>query len=128
VDAAVCGCGRRRSLSRIDDCNGVLGLQPAEVHCWEPLLAFRWYGDSPATVCLALDLNARQHSPAAAQLGLDPAGVVSGCGARAGPRPRSRLADLQQGWQLPADLVEGLIWQGELRKGPLFGPSCPRRR
>ncbi|NQV10083.1 MAG: general secretion pathway protein GspK [Cyanobacteria bacterium] len=113
-------------LSGIDDLQRVLGLQPAEVLCWEPLLAFRWYGDIPRNGLLALDLNRASSAQLQAQLGLDPERGQRLVRER-GRGPFQDLADLQQRLQLPADLVEGLIGKVSFGKGPL-GPELPRRR
>jgi DNA uptake protein ComE-like DNA-binding protein len=111
-------------LSGVDDLQRLLSLADDQVRCWQPLLAFRWYGDGAESRSDPIDLNRSSAEQLQTRLPLD----AERC--RRLVRERSRgpfqdLADLQQRLALPADLVEALIGKVRFGKGPV-GPDLPR--
>jgi hypothetical protein len=111
-------------LSGPDDLQRLLTLPDDQILCWQPLLAFRWYGYGPPPGLAPVDLNRSSADQLQGRLPLDP----ERC--RRLVRERSRgpfqdLADLQQRLNLPSDLVEALIGKVSFGKGPV-GPDLPR--
>ena len=111
-------------LSGIDDLKRLLELDDSVVACWQPVLAFRWYGEPAGAVPprAPLDLN-RATQRQLSELGLSAERRQRLLRERA-RRPFQDLADLQHRLQLPAAVVEG--WIGKVRFGPgSAGPVLP---
>lgn len=112
-------------LSGPDDLREVLGLQPATLTSWLPLLVFRWYGDASAQPSAPSPVAVNQAAAAALERlpGLTPER------ARRLLRERSRapfrdLADLGERLALPPSVLEGWIGRVSFAPGP-SGPVLP---
>jgi DNA uptake protein ComE-like DNA-binding protein len=117
-------------LSGPDDLQRLLELPTTQLQAWLPVLAFRWYGEAPATATATpppLDLN-RASRQQLSSLGLSAERCHRLLCERA-RQPFEDLADLQQRLHLPPALVEILIGKVRFGRGPI-GPvlPSPRRR
>jgi DNA uptake protein ComE-like DNA-binding protein len=111
-------------LSGPDDLQRLLALADDQVRCWQPLLAFRWYGDPVAPSPAPVDLNRSSADQLQGRLPLD-AERCRRLVRERGRGPFQDLADLQHRLGLPADLIEALIGKVSFGKGPV-GPDLPR--
>ena len=111
-------------LSGPDDLQRLLTLPDEQIRCWQPLLAFRWYGDGAPPGLAPIDLNRSSADQLQGRLPLD-AERCRRLVRERGRGPFQDLADLQQRLNLPSDLVEALIGKVSFGKGPV-GPDLPR--
>lgn len=115
-------------LSGPEDLQRLLELDEAQIHCWQPLLEFRWYGEGVAPAAEApLDLNRADAAQLEALLPALPAGPRQRLLRERLRGPFHDLADLQHRLQLPPAVVEALIGRVCFGSGPL-GPTLPPRR
>ncbi len=112
-------------LSGPDDLQRLLALSEAELHGWQPLLEFRWYGTAPpaASGCEAIAVNqaGARELERLPDIGAELVGRLLRERAR---RPFSDLADLQQRLQLSAAIVEAWIGRVGFQNAPA-GPVLP---
>lgn len=115
-------------LSGPEDLQRLLELDDACIHCWQPLLEFRWYGlDDPAAPSAAaaqLDLNRAGAAELEARLPAWPSQRRQRLLRERGRSPYLDLADLQARLELPAAAVEELIGRVRFGQGPT-GPALP---
>jgi DNA uptake protein ComE-like DNA-binding protein len=111
-------------LSGIDDLQQLLELDASVVASWQPVLAFRWYGDPPGAELPGTPLDLNRATPRQlSELGLSAERCQRLLRERA-RRPFQDLAELQHRLQLPAAVVEG--WIGKVCFGPgSAGPVLP---
>lgn len=113
-------------LSGPEDLQRVLGIGEEWIRCWEPLLAFRWYGADDGTAASPLDLNRADATAVRRRLDDWPPQRCDRLLQERRRGPFRDLADLQARLQLPAALVEDLIGRVCFGPGPV-GPSLPPR-
>jgi DNA uptake protein ComE-like DNA-binding protein len=113
-------------LSGPEDLQRLLDLPAAVITGWQPLLAYRWYGEPPAGSPPArVDIN-KAHVRELEALGLS----SQRCSRLLRERARAAfedLADLQQRLHLPAELIESWIGRVSFGKGQA-GPKLPLPR
>jgi hypothetical protein len=113
-------------LSGPEDLQRLLDLPAAVIAGWQPLLAYRWYGEPPVgPVPPRVDLN-QAHMRELEALGLS----SQRCSRLLRERARAAfedLADLQQRLHLPAELIESWIGRVSFGKGQA-GPKLPLAR
>lgn len=117
-------------LSGPEDLQRLLGLAPALLESWLPLLEFRWYGAPPEDPGPTLAVNG---APPAELLRLGglAEGQLDQLLRERGRRPFRDLADLQERLGLPASVVESWIGRVSFEPpppGPRLPPAPPPRR
>ena len=111
-------------LSGIDDLQRLLKLDFAQIECWQPLLVFRWYGNSlEAQKQPTIAINQAVPQQLEQELRFSQLCIAQLLRQRA-RQPFLDLADLQQRLQLPPDVVEGMIGRVTFEPGPA-GPTLP---
>jgi len=111
-------------LSGPEDLREVLQVEEATLHCWQPLLVFRWYGagDLPASPA-AVPVNQAGPSQLARLPGLSSERVSRLLRERA-RAPFRDLADLGERLVLPPAVLEQWIGRVSFLPGPA-GPDLP---
>jgi len=111
-------------LSGPDDLREVLQLEEATLRCWQPLLAFRWYGaGSPAAAPVAVAVN-QAAAPQLARLPGLSAERLSRLLRERARAPFRDLADLGERLVLPPAVLEQWIGRVSFQPGPA-GPDLP---
>jgi DNA uptake protein ComE-like DNA-binding protein len=112
-------------LSGLDDLQRLLDLGEADLHAWQPLLEFRWYGTAPPAARRSEPIAINQAGPRELERLPDiGAELVARLLRERARRPFSDLADLQQRLQLSAAIVEAWIGRVAFQAAPT-GPVLP---
>jgi len=112
-------------LSGLDDLQRLLDLSEADLHAWQPLLEFRWYGTAPPAARRSEAIAINQAGPRELERLPDiGAELVARLLRERARRPFSDLADLQQRLQLSAAIVEAWIGRVAFQAAPT-GPVLP---